>query len=218
MVNTRVRKITTIGVLAAVSIVLGITRLGLIPWINGLSLTIMHVPVIIGAILEGPLVGGFIGFLFGIFTMIVAAISATTPFDAAFINPLISVLPRLFIGPASWLLYILINKSLVKEPSSAMAEGTTMAGRVFLESLAITSGAILGSLVNTVLVLTALWIFKILDWPVIIAVIVSNGLIEAVVSAFIVLAVVSLRKHIPWGRGKSRLSREQAAAPPEEQH
>jgi len=207
MVNTRVRKITTIGVLAAVSIVLGITRLGLIPWVNGLSLTIMHVPVIIGAILEGPLVGGFIGFLFGIFTMIVAAISATTPFDAAFVNPLISVLPRLFIGPASWLLYILINKSLVREPHP------TMAGRVFLESLAITSGAILGSLVNTVFVLTALWIFKILDWPVIVAVVLSNGLIEAVVSALIVLAVVSLRKHIPWGSGKSKLSREQTAEP-----
>jgi len=202
MVNDRVRKITTIGVLAAVSIVLGITRLGLIPWINGLSLTIMHVPVIIGAILEGPLVGGFIGFLFGVFTMIVAAISATTPFDAAFVNPLISVLPRIFIGPAAWLLYILIDKSLVKEPHPAKAF------RVFLESLAIASGAILGSLVNTVFVLTALWIFKILDWTVIIAVVLSNGLIEAVVSAFIVLAVVSLRKHIPWGSGKSRLSRE----------
>jgi uncharacterized membrane protein len=212
MINTRVRKITTTSVLAAVSIVLGITRLGLIPWINGLSLTIMHVPVIIGAILEGPLVGSFIGFFFGVSTIIVAAISATTPMDAAFINPLISVLPRLFIGPAAWLLYVLINKSLVKEPHPIMA------GRILFESLAITAGAIVGSLVNTVLVLSALWVFKILDWPVIVAVVLSNGLIEAVVSALIVLAVVSLRKHIPWGSGKSKLSQEESATPPGNPH
>jgi uncharacterized membrane protein len=204
VLNNRVRKITTTGVLAAVSIVLGITRLGLIPWITGASLTVMHVPVIIGALLEGPAVGSFIGFLFGIFSMIQAAISANTPIDAAFINPLISVLPRLFIGPASWLLYVLINKFRSKK--------SAMAGRVFVESLAITAGAILGSLINSVLVLLALWIFKILNWQLIVLILASNSIIEAVISALIVLTVVSLWKHIPRGTGKSRLAREESSA------
>ena len=34
----------------------------------------MHVPVIIGAVLEGPIVGLVIGFIFGLFSLIQAAI------------------------------------------------------------------------------------------------------------------------------------------------
>ncbi len=65
MVQNRTRKIVITGVLSAVSIFLGITRLGFIPWLSGASLTIMQVPVILGAVLEGPIVGLAIGLVFG---------------------------------------------------------------------------------------------------------------------------------------------------------
>lgn len=44
--------------------VLGLTPLGIIP-IGPLNATILHVPVIIGAVLEGPVVGFVIGLIFG---------------------------------------------------------------------------------------------------------------------------------------------------------
>ena len=58
-----VRKMAIIGVLAAISIMLSMTPLGFIP-IGPTNATIMHIPVIIGAILEGPVVGIVVGFIF----------------------------------------------------------------------------------------------------------------------------------------------------------
>ena len=103
--NTTTRKVVIAGVMGAISIFLGATHLGFIPWLAGAALTIMHVPVIIGAILEGPWVGLAIGFLFGAFSLLQGAIAPTGPTDVWFTNPLISIVPRLFIGPVAWLAY-----------------------------------------------------------------------------------------------------------------
>jgi uncharacterized membrane protein len=97
------RQITTIGMLSAISIMLGVTRLGFIP-IPPVNATIMHVPVIIGAIIEGPVVGAMIGFIFGVFS-IIQAITTPTILSFAFINPLVSVLPRVLIGITSYYVY-----------------------------------------------------------------------------------------------------------------
>ena len=71
-----IRKMAITGMLAAVSILLGSTPLGFIP-IGPTKATIMHLPVIIGAIMEGPIVGVGIGLIFGIFSMIQAAMAPT---------------------------------------------------------------------------------------------------------------------------------------------
>jgi len=105
MAQDRTRKIVVTGVLGAIAILLGLTHWGFIPWFGGVSLTIMHVPVIIGAILEGPVVGAGIGLIFGLFSMLQAAIAPSGPTDVWFTNPVLSVLPRLFIGPVAWLVY-----------------------------------------------------------------------------------------------------------------
>lgn len=55
-----VRQIAMIGMLSAISIFLGLTGLGFIP-IPPVKATIMHIPVIIGAIVEGPIVGSLVG-------------------------------------------------------------------------------------------------------------------------------------------------------------
>ena len=49
--NFSVRQITMVGMLSAISIFLGLTGLGFIP-IPPVKATIMHIPVIIGAIVE----------------------------------------------------------------------------------------------------------------------------------------------------------------------
>src|SRR5262249_59255025 len=62
------RKIVVAGVLGAIAIVLGVTRLGFIPVPNvSGNATIMHIPAIIGAVLEGPVVGVLAGGGFGLF-------------------------------------------------------------------------------------------------------------------------------------------------------
>lgn len=98
-----VRRLTIIGILGAITAVLGSTPIGFIP-IGPTRATIMHIPVIIGAIIEGPIVGGFVGLIFGLFS-IFQAVTAPTPVSFAFINPLVSVLPRILIGIISYYAY-----------------------------------------------------------------------------------------------------------------
>ena len=110
MSQDRIRKIVVAGVLGAVSALLGWTHWGFIPWVAGTALTIMHVPVIIGAVLEGPIVGTAIGLIFGLFSMLQAAIAPTGPGDAPFTNPLVAVVPRLVIGLVAWLVWRVLQK------------------------------------------------------------------------------------------------------------
>ncbi|MGC8875444.1 MAG: ECF transporter S component, partial [Chloroflexia bacterium] len=109
-----VRQIVIAGALGAIAILLGATRLGFIPFVLGIAITIMHVPAIVGAVLEGPLVGLIIGLLFGLFSLTWAFIAPTGPGDAYFQNPLVSILPRLCIGPVAYLVY-----RLVREPKKS---------------------------------------------------------------------------------------------------
>ncbi|QQO08577.1 ECF transporter S component [Breznakiella homolactica] len=211
MASSRVRKIATAGVLSAVIIVLGITRLGFIPWFSGASVTIMHIPVIIGAILEGPVVGAFIGLLFGVFSLIQAATAPLGVMDVAFVNPLISVLPRLFIGPVAWLLYRAISGG--KKRGAAPGQENAQPW-IVLESVAIAVAAVAGTLVNTALVLSGLGFFGFFPWPLVLAAALANGPAEAAVAAVITIAIVLAWKRIPGRIGRSKLSRE-ASAPPE---
>ncbi len=179
MAQDRTRKIVITGILGAIAVFLGITKLGFIPWIGGVSLTIMHVPVIIGAVLEGPIVGLAIGAIFGLFSMIQAAIAPNGPTDVWFTNPILSVLPRLFIGPLAWLVW----KALQKIP----AIGLPVSG-------------IIGSLTNTVLVLGTIGLLGFLPWAALGPIVIANGLPEAVASAILVTLVTAAWMRIRIGR------------------
>jgi uncharacterized membrane protein len=181
MPQDRTRKLVVTGVLGAIAILLGVTRWGFIPWFGGVSLTIMHVPVIIAAILEGPIVGIGVGLIFGIFSMIQAAVAPNGPTDIWFTNPLLSVVPRLFIGPVAYLVW----KALQKVP----VVGLIAAG-------------IAGSLTNTILVLGAIGVMGLLPWEVLGGIFVANGLLEAGVSAVITLVVVAAWQQIRIGKKK----------------
>lgn len=179
MAQDRTRKIVVTGVLGAIAILLGLTHWGFIPWFSGASLTIMAVPVIIGAVLEGPVVGLGIGLIFGLFSMLQAAIAPNGPTDVWFTNPVLSVLPRLFIGPVAWLVW----RPLQKWP----VLGLILAG-------------IAGSITNTVLVLGIIGLMGLLPWAVIGGVAVANGLPEAGVCAVITLLVVAAIRQIKVGK------------------
>ncbi len=182
MQESNTRKIVITGALGAISILLGWTHWGFIPWFGGVSLTIMHVPVIIGAILEGPVAGCVIGLIFGIFSMIQAAIAPTGPTDVWFTNPLLAVLPRLFIGPLAWLVWVALR-------------------RIPVIGLIVTG--IAGSFANTILVLGMIGVLGYVPWAALPAIAMVNGLPEALVSALLTLAVAGawLRIDISRRRG-----------------
>lgn len=134
--RVKTKNLTTIGMLSAICVVLGLTGYGFIP-LPGIKATIMHVPVIVGSIIGGPIVGMTIGFIFGIFSIMQ---NITTPnlLSFAFINPLVSVLPRVLIGLTSYYVYKL---SFIKNHNIRIGLAT-----------------VVGSLTNTFGVLTMIYI------------------------------------------------------------
>jgi uncharacterized membrane protein len=190
MLTEKVRKAATAGVLSAVVLVLGITNLDFIP-LPIASVTILHIPVIIGAILEGPLVGIFIGLLFGVFSIIKASMIGVTPVDLAALSfPYIAIIPRLLIPLAAWGFYKAI--SMFKKAPAAIA---------------IVVGAVAGSFANTFFYLAGIvLVLEEITFPMIVPVIAFNGTLEAAAAALISLAVISAWKHIPTRGGKSKLT------------
>jgi uncharacterized membrane protein len=108
-----VRQITMVGMLSAISIFLGLTGLGFIP-IPPVKATIMHIPVIIGAIIEGPLVGALVGLIFGLFSMY-QEFTTMLPTGFMFLNPIIAILPRVLIGITAYYTYTFL-KTKFKKP------------------------------------------------------------------------------------------------------
>jgi uncharacterized membrane protein len=190
------RKIVVAGIMSAVAIFLGATGLGFITWFAGVSITIMMVPVIIAAVMEGPVVGLAVGFLFGVFSLIQAAVAPKSPLDPIFVYPWLSVLPRLAIGPIAWLVYESFSRIRFLGKAKGVV-GLVVAG-------------IAGSLTNTVLVLGVLGLFYLgytewLTWPWIGSIAIANGLPEAAAAAILTVAVVAPWKGIERGRTGSRL-------------
>ena len=177
-----IRQITMIGMLSAISIFLGLTGLGFIP-IPPIKATIMHIPVIVGAILEGPIVGALVGLIFGLFSMY-QAFTAPLPTSFIFWNPLIALVPRILIGVVAYFVYsFLKNKIKNKSVSIAIA-------------------SVLATITNTIGVMgltyiiyldkysQALGLSKEIARNTILTVITFNGSIEAIVSGLICVPVV----------------------------
>ena len=115
--------------------------LGNIP-VGPLSITTMHVTVIIAAIVVGPVDGAIIGGVWGILTWVRAFVAPSSPLaPLVMVNPLVSVVPRIMIGLVAGYLYRWLAR-LSKQPRLAMI----LAG-------------ITGSLTNTGLVLGAIALF-----------------------------------------------------------
>ncbi|MBU3075585.1 ECF transporter S component [Clostridium estertheticum] len=179
-------ELTTIGMLSAVCVVLGLTGYGFIP-LPGFKATIMHIPVIIGSIIGGPIVGMTIGLIFGVFS-IIQNITAPNILSFAFINPLVSVLPRVLIGLTSYYVYKL---SFGKN-----------------ENLRIGLATVIGSLTNTFGVLTMVYILYAAKFAVskgidpsiaaktIYSLAIINGVPEAIIATIITIPVILAIKKI----------------------
>ena len=158
------RQIVVAGVVGGVALFLGATRLGLIPVPIPLigNATIMHIPAIVGGVLEGPVVGMLAGLIFGIFSFLYAD-------SPVFANPVVAIAPRLLIGVVAWAVFVGLRRLSV--------------------DLASIAAGLLGSLANTVGVLSLAVLFGLLPVSVIPAV-APQAIAEAILAAVVTLVVV----------------------------
>lgn len=118
--NPRTVRMVQLALLIALLAVLTFTPLGYLV-IPPVSITFLHIPVIIGAILLGPRNGAILGFAFGMTAMIRATFAGVTPVDMMFSpfasgEPLQSLIvcfiPRVLLGAIAGLLYLVLHKLL----------------------------------------------------------------------------------------------------------
>lgn len=126
-VGTKVtlRELTIIGLLGGITLALGFGGAGIIP-LGPLNVTTLHVPALIGALIEGPKVGAFVGLIFGSYSLW-QNITAPNILSPLFWNPIISVLPRILFPVLAWLVY----KSLWKVSQGPKLIIASFMGTVF---------------------------------------------------------------------------------------
>ena len=102
--SSKTYKLVLSAMLGAIVIVLGVTPLGFIPF-GPMKLTILHIPVIIGAIYGGPAVGMTVGLIFGIMSIFQAPgditfgpVWATGELKNYLLIGVTAIVPRVLIG------------------------------------------------------------------------------------------------------------------------
>lgn len=194
------RDMTLYGMLAALMLVVSFTPLGFgFAFVGVPSNTLLHIFVLIPAFLGNVRGSVILGLVFGVISLLRALLAPNGPFDLLFINPLISVLPRLLFGIAAGAIGWGVHK--IAWPNAKV------------RAIGVGIFAFISTLIHTILVIGALYLFyavlpidgvtqeiyDVFNAPflgTLQAVIATNGLVEAGFAAVIVPAVAwSLRKY-----------------------
>jgi len=140
--------ITKIAAIVALVGLLGMTPLGYIS-IGSLQVTTIHALVIIIAIVFGFKDGLVAGLTFGITSIITALTSGAGIFTPIFLNPLVSVVPRVLLPLVAYVLFRFFYRILSRRMNNRTA-------------LAVSSGiaAILSTVFHSTLVITLIWFFR----------------------------------------------------------
>src|SRR5699024_2061421 len=137
--NRNIFSMTIISMLIAILIIQTfVPILGYIP-LGPFDVTIVHITVILTAVLFGSKMGLTVGTIWGSVSMI-RAYTQRTPFNIVFLTPLISVVPWMLVVWISGLIFQWIKNH-------------------FPERLSYTVIALVGTLLNTILVLGGIYIF-----------------------------------------------------------
>lgn len=190
-----VRLLSQMALLTALMLVMAFTPLGYIP-LPFMNATTMHIPVIIGACLLGPKMGGVLGGLFGVTSVLKATMTPNltsfvfTPFysfspefHGSWMSLIVAIVPRILIGVLAGLVFQGLHKFVRNETVSLAIAG------------------FVGSLVNTIGVMGLIYLLfgeqyaaaggtsPELLLGVIIGVIGMNGVPEAIIAAVLTAAV-----------------------------
>jgi uncharacterized membrane protein len=184
--STKTRKLSFLGVMLSLTIVF--VMVTAVPGTSATMALFMFIPTIVTSIIYGPKLGALMGFLAGLTTLIRAYIAPLTPFDYFFQNPLISILPRIFIGVTPYFVYVGLNKIFkfkLSENLSAVLAGAT------------------GAITNTILAVSALYFVygdKIISQyglqnsiiAFIVGIAAFSGVLEAITAAILTAPVVHI--------------------------
>lgn len=84
--------------------------------IAGIDITIVHIPVIVGGVLLGRKYGLVLGLVFGLGSLAQSFVKVA--YNAPFTNPIVSVLPRMFVGFIASDVYNLFTKLIKNDKVS----------------------------------------------------------------------------------------------------
>ena len=194
MKKTNTKELVLVALFSAIVLIMAFTpMIGYIP-LGFTRATIIHVPVIIASIVMGPKKGAFLGFLFGLTSLINNTINPTvtsfvfTPFfslgnaEPSWLSLIVCFVPRVLVGVVPYY----VRKLTKKLP----------------DVISYVLAGLFGSLTNTVLVMNLIYILfkesyasaqgKAVEvlYSAIGSVIVINGVPEAIVAAVLTLAIV----------------------------
>ena len=193
MKKTQTRELVLVALFCAIILIMAFTpMIGYIP-LGFTRATIIHIPVIIASIVLGPKKGAFLGFVFGLTSLINNTINPTvtsfafTPFfslgnaEPSWLSLIVCFVPRILVGVVPYY----VRKITKKLP----------------DILSYSVAGLLGSLTNTVLVMNLIYLLfkesyaaaqgKAVEvlYAAISSVIVINGVPEAIVAAIITFAI-----------------------------
>ena len=199
MKSKKTQYMTSMALFLAIEIILVVTPLGYIP-IGPLNAT-MHIPVIIAGIVLGKKAGAELGFVFGLTSLIKATIQpgitsfCFSPFvtigtmSGNYKSLLIAFVPRILLGYLAGFVFEIMKKNN-------------------RENLGVVVGALTGAITNTVLVLSGIYIFFGEAYAsavgvqystlvtVLLGVVSTNGILEAILGAIVSLAIYKALKPI----------------------
>ena len=199
--NTDIRWMVSLALMAAIVILLANTPLGMIQ-LPIIKATTVHIPVIIGAILLGPLAGAILGAVFGICSLISNTMAPTllsfafSPFMSttgllgAAKAIWISVGCRILIGVVSGWLWIFFKKIKMNKK--------------IYQVIALAITGFVGSMVNTITVMGSIYILFAKQyaevkevavtavWGLIMTTVTASGIPEAIAAAILVAAITKV--------------------------
>ena len=200
----KVRDQVILALFTAIVLLLAFTPIGLID-LPIIKATILHVPVIIGSVALGPKKGAFLGFVFGLTSLIKNTTApsllsfAFSPFiplpgigEGSMLAILICFIPRILVGVTPYFtvkgIEFVVNKVSEKKNNAIRSAGITVA-------------AVAGAFTNTVLVMGMIYLFFKEPYAaannipvetvltVILGIVGTNGVPEAVAAAIITTPV-----------------------------
>mgnify|MGYP005789708749 FL=1 len=183
-----------VAMMAAIVVLLANTPLGMIPLVVTKATTV-HIPVILGAILFGPLAGGILGGVFGVYSVIINTFTpaltsfafspfmSTTGLSGAVKALWVAVGCRILIGVAAGWLWRALSRTRMNSWTALSIVGFT------------------GSMVNTVTVMGSIFLLFTQQYAqakevaleavsgLILTTVLANGIPEAIVSTVLVAVI-----------------------------
>lgn len=200
----KVRDQVILALFTAIVLLLAFTPIGLID-LPIIKATILHIPVIIGSVILGPKKGAFLGFVFGLSSIIKNTTApsllsfAFSPFiplpglgEGSVLAVIICFIPRILVGVTPYFtvkgIEFLVEKMSGKKNQAIRSAATTVS-------------AIVGAFTNTILVMGMIYLFFKEPYAaannipvdtvltVILGIVGTNGVPEAIVAAVITTPV-----------------------------